>query len=43
MPTAVTTILGLVPMALGISVDFSSMRLVVGGSTAEWWGPWRWR
>jgi predicted RND superfamily exporter protein len=39
MLTAVTTILGLVPMALGISVDFSSLRLVVGGSTAEWWGP----
>lgn len=39
MLTAITTILGLVPMALGISVDFSSMRLVVGGSTAEWWGP----
>ena len=39
MLTAVTTILGLVPMALGILVDFSSLRLVVGGSTAEWWGP----
>ena len=39
MLTAVTTILGLVPMALGVSIDFSRMRLVVGGSTAEWWGP----
>ena len=39
MLTAVTTILGLVPMALGISFDFTNFRLVVGGSTSEWWGP----
>jgi hypothetical protein len=31
--------LGLVPMALGISIDFANFRLVMGGSTSEWWGP----
>lgn len=39
MLTAITTILGLVPMALGISIDFANFRLVVGGSTSEWWRP----
>jgi hypothetical protein len=39
MLTAVTTILGLLPMALGISIDFANFRIVVGGSTSEWWGP----
>jgi multidrug efflux pump len=37
--TAVTTILGLVPMALGISIDFREMRLLVGGGTSQFWGP----
>lgn len=39
MLTAVTTVLGLVPMATGISVDFTQMRLVLGSQSAEWWGP----
>jgi multidrug efflux pump subunit AcrB len=39
MLTAITTILGLVPMALGVSIDFANFRLVVGGSTSEWWRP----
>ncbi len=39
MLTAVTTILGLLPMAVGISFDFSRMRLAIGGSSSEWWGP----
>jgi multidrug efflux pump subunit AcrB len=39
MLTALTTMLGLLPMALGISVDFSEMRLLIGGSSAAWWGP----
>ena len=39
MLTAVTTILGLVPMAAGISFDFSRMRLAIGGASAQWWGP----
>jgi outer membrane protein TolC len=39
MLTAITTILGLVPMAVGVSFDFSRMRLAIGGSSSEWWGP----
>lgn len=47
MLTAVTTILGLVPMATGVSVDFSVMgisplrgpKLVLGSQSADWWGP----
>lgn len=37
--TAVTTILGLLPMALGISFDFRSWVFEIGGESAEWWGP----
>jgi multidrug efflux pump subunit AcrB len=37
--TAITTILGLVPMALGISIDFSKMTVVSGSQSTEWWGP----
>ena len=37
--TAITTILGLVPMALGISLDFSRMRWLIGTQSAQWWGP----
>lgn len=39
MLTAITTILGLVPMALGLSFDFSNFKLLVGGQNAEFWGP----
>ncbi len=39
MLTAITTILGLAPMALGISFDFKSFSLQVGGEMAQWWGP----
>ena len=39
MLTAITTILGLVPMALGISLDVAEMRLLVGGQSADFWGP----
>lgn len=38
MLTAGTTILGLVPMALGISFDFKTFRWTNGGETAQWWG-----
>ncbi|MCP4643171.1 MAG: efflux RND transporter permease subunit, partial [bacterium] len=38
MLTAITTILGLVPMALGISFDFRNFTWVVGGETSQWWG-----
>jgi multidrug efflux pump len=39
MLTAITTILGLVPMALGISFDFREFKLLLGGSSAQFWGP----
>ena len=37
--TAITTILGLVPMAIGVSIDFANLKLIVGSQSAEWWGP----
>ena len=37
--TAITTVLGLVPMAVGVSVDFRTMKLIVGSQSATWWGP----
>jgi multidrug efflux pump len=39
MLTAITTALGLVPMALGTSFDFLRFQLVVGSTSAQWWGP----
>ncbi|MBW2283464.1 MAG: efflux RND transporter permease subunit [Deltaproteobacteria bacterium] len=39
MLTAITTILGLLPMATGISVDFRNMAILVGGESSQWWGP----
>jgi multidrug efflux pump subunit AcrB len=36
--TAITTVLGLLPMATGVSFDFFSMELVVGGESSQWWG-----
>ncbi|MDH3454122.1 MAG: efflux RND transporter permease subunit [Desulfuromonadales bacterium] len=39
MLTAITTILGLLPMAIGVSFDFRSLSWVVGGESAQWWGP----
>ncbi|MEE4254089.1 MAG: efflux RND transporter permease subunit [Desulfuromusa sp.] len=37
--TATTTILGLLPMAIGVSFDFKSLSWVIGGESADWWGP----
>jgi CzcA family heavy metal efflux pump len=37
--TAVTTILGLLPMAVGVSFDFFNMELVTKSESAQWWGP----
>jgi len=37
--TAITTILGLVPMATGVSFDFVKGRLILGSSSAGFWGP----
>lgn len=39
MLTAITTTLGLAPMAIGVSIDFTRMRLVIGSTSAQWWGP----
>ncbi len=39
MLTAMTTILGLMPMAIGVSFDFRSFTWEIGGESAEWWGP----
>ena len=37
--TALTTILGLVPMAAGINFDFAEFELIIGSQSAQWWGP----
>jgi multidrug efflux pump subunit AcrB len=35
--TAVTTLLGLVPMAVGISFDFTKMRMAWYSESSQWW------
>ncbi len=39
--TAVTTILGLIPMAVGYSVEFHEWppRLIAGAESSQWWAP----
>ncbi len=37
--TAITTVLGLVPMAVGVSIDFRTMSIDMGAPTAQMWGP----
>jgi multidrug efflux pump len=39
MLTAITTILGLLPMAIGISFDFRKLAWDIGGESSQWWGP----
>jgi multidrug efflux pump len=39
MLTAITTILGLLPMATGISFDFRKFTWDIGGESSQWWGP----
>jgi multidrug efflux pump len=39
MLTAITTILGLLPMAVGVSFDFRKLSWDVGGESSQWWGP----
>ncbi|MBN1347495.1 MAG: efflux RND transporter permease subunit [Phycisphaerae bacterium] len=36
--TAITTVLGLIPMAAGISFNFRQLRWEFGSESAEWWG-----
>ena len=39
MLTAITTVLGLVPMAIGVSIEFGlPPKIVVGSQSGEWWG-----
>ena len=46
--TAITTILGLIPLAIGLNVDFFSLftdynpKLYVGGDNVIFWGPLAW-
>ncbi|HPQ42246.1 MAG TPA: efflux RND transporter permease subunit, partial [bacterium] len=37
--TAVTTVLGMTPMAIGVSIDFKRFALDIGSEDALWWGP----
>jgi multidrug efflux pump len=37
--TAITTVLGLTPMALGISFDFRTLSFVLGSDSSQYWGP----
>ncbi|GGZ37746.1 copper transporter [Echinicola pacifica] len=46
--TAITTILGLVPMAIGMNINFFTLfsefdpQFYVGGDNADFWGPMAW-
>jgi len=46
--TAITTVLGLVPMAIGMNIDFETMfsefrpQIYFGGDNAGFWGPMAW-
>lgn len=37
--TAITTMLGLVPMAVGVSFDFRAFKWIIGSQSSAWWGP----
>jgi multidrug efflux pump len=39
MLTAITTVLGLLPMATGISFDFGKLAWDISGESSQWWGP----
>lgn len=38
MLTATTTVLGLIPMAIGVSFDFKKFEWASGGESSQWWG-----
>jgi multidrug efflux pump subunit AcrB len=46
--TAITTVLGLVPLAVGLNVDFFSLfmdydpKIFMGGDNVVFWGPLAW-
>ena len=37
--TTATTVVGLLPLSLGLGVDLMSREIGVGGRVVEWWGP----
>jgi multidrug efflux pump len=37
--TASTTVLGLLPLVAGVSIDFVNLNIVFGGRSVEMWGP----
>lgn len=39
MLTAWTTVLGMVPMATGLGIDFKNMTFVTGAEMSQWWSP----
>ncbi|MEW5807275.1 MAG: efflux RND transporter permease subunit [Acidobacteriota bacterium] len=39
MLTAVTTVLGLIPLTTGISFDFIDFKWTINGESSQWWGP----
>ena len=48
MLTAITTVLGLIPLAIGFNVDFFSLftdfdpKIYIGGDNVIFWGPLAW-
>lgn len=46
--TAVTTVLGLIPLAIGLNIDFTSFlteldpKIFIGGDNVAFWGPMSW-
>lgn len=46
--TAITTVLGLIPLAIGLNIDFFSLfsewdpRIYIGGDNVIFWGPLAW-
>ena len=46
--TAITTVLGLIPLAIGMNINFGTLlssfdpQFYVGGDNADFWGPMAW-
>lgn len=40
--TAITTVVGLVPMALGISFNFRDFSVQISSESSDWWAPMAW-
>jgi multidrug efflux pump subunit AcrB len=40
--TAITTVLGLLPMALGFSFDFAAFKFQFGTDSSQWWQDLAW-